>query len=162
MSLCNGLKALNLPHRQEKGKPFLEILQLPEASCRAWKEMGVEIWVSGWKVTGWCPCVVPCLLERCSRLLHASSGEWGRQQIPKESHRKDSSQMLPLSQVLCSQTEWMSCYRWVHGKDDLIESKSLGKKDNTIWPLLRELETMLALSEADSTLILPHAFLGHF
>lgn len=64
--------------------------------------------------------------------------------------------MFPLSQVLCSQTEG------AHGKGNLIESKSLGKRDNAIWLLQRELETVLALSQAGCALILPHTFLGHF
>jgi len=39
----------------------------------------------------------------------------------------------------------------VLGKEDLIESTSLGKEDNAIWLCLRELETTQALFEADCT-----------
>lgn len=51
--------------------------------------MGVEICLSGWEVTGWCPDAVPRLLECCSRLLHASTGEWARQRILEKRFESD-------------------------------------------------------------------------
>lgn len=93
--------------------------------------------------------------------LDASTGESGWQQIPRESHCKDSSQMFPFFQVFFSQTKGAVTVEHME-KATLSNQKSLGKRDNAIWLLRRELETMLALPQAGCALILPYTFLGHF
>lgn len=46
---------------------------------------------------------------QAAELLGGGTGEWDRQQILKESHRKDSCEAVPHSQLLCNQKERRSC-----------------------------------------------------